>query len=72
MTFSNGKKFVHEELLKMNRGFQNRLSKILEATVEIEVVAADQIIWTSRIAKNEGVKLEQKGANRVIECSGSA
>jgi len=66
MTFSDGRKFVHEELLKMNQSFQSRLVKALEATGEVEVVAADEIVWTSRLARNEGVKLKQRGAEVTI------
>jgi len=42
ITFSDGRDFVHEETLEMNKKFEDRLAKALENTGEVEVVRADR------------------------------
>lgn len=57
ITFSDGREFVHKDLLEMNRSFQDRLVRALESTQEIEVVTASEIVWKPSLAKNAGREL---------------
>jgi len=57
ITFSDGRKFVHEELLEMNKQFENRLVKALEETGEVEVIRASEIVWKPSLAKKAGKEL---------------
>ncbi len=53
LTFSDGRRHVHNELLPMTREFQARLSRRLEE-VGWEVVTGREIIWTPELARSEG------------------
>ena len=44
ITLSDGREFVHNELLEMNKKFQTRLKKALEDTCEVEVIRASDIV----------------------------
>ncbi|OAA25564.1 L-fucose/L-arabinose isomerase family protein [Kosmotoga sp. DU53] len=57
ITFSDGREFVHKELLEMNKNFENRLVKALEETGEVEVVRASEIVWKPSLAKKAGIEL---------------
>ena len=50
LTFSDGRKFAHDLQYKMNKGFQDKLVKVLEKTGEIECVPCE-IIWTPALAR---------------------
>jgi len=57
ITFSDGRDFVHRDLIDMNREFQNRLVRALEATGEVEVVVASEIVWKPSLAKKAGKEM---------------
>jgi len=57
ITLSDGRKFVHDELLGMNKKFQARLRKALEDTGEVEVISASDIVWKPSLAKKAGREL---------------
>ncbi|GAH91833.1 unnamed protein product [marine sediment metagenome] len=44
LTFSDGRKAVHEELLAVNKKFHDEVVSALEATGEVEVVSGETII----------------------------
>ena len=44
LTFSDGRESVHHEVEPVNREFQERLAKALEATGEVEPVPGREII----------------------------
>jgi L-fucose isomerase len=44
ITLSDSREFVHNELLEMNKKFQDRLVKTLEATGEAEAVTASDMV----------------------------
>ena len=46
LTFSDGRKYIHETLVDLNQRYQDRLAAALEATGEVEVVGGREIIWT--------------------------
>lgn len=66
LTFSDGRKYVHEDLLDVNLRYQKRLKEALEATGEVEVVTGEEIVWTSEIAQREGRRLAQAGVDMTI------
>ncbi len=66
MTFSDGRSFVHNDLLKVNRDFEGRLRSSLEATGEIEVMTAEEVVWKPSIAKREAIRLNALGAEITI------
>ena len=66
LTFSDGRKYIHEDLLATNERYQKRLVEALEATGEIEVVAGEEIVWTPKIARREAQRLEREGVELTI------
>ncbi len=66
ISFSDGRKFVHEELLKMNEEFQNKLAKALESTAEIEVISPPEIVWKPSLAKKAGKFLRNQDVDVTI------
>ena len=65
LTFSDGRKFAHDLQYKMNKGFQDKLVKVLEKTGEIECVPCE-IIWTPALARTEAKKLAAAGVEATI------
>ena len=57
ITFSDGREFVHRELLEMNRSFEEGLAKALEYTGDVEVVRASEIAWKPSLAKKAAKEL---------------
>lgn len=66
LTFSDGRRSVHESLVDMNREFQDKLAKALEATGEIEIIAGEEIVWTSELAKKEAKRLAKSDVEMTI------
>jgi len=66
LTFSDGREFIHKDLLEVNQRHQRRLAQALEATGEVDVVAGEEIIWTSEIAQREGRRLAAAGVELTI------
>lgn len=66
LTFSDGREYVHKELIDINKKFEDDLAKALESTGEIEVIKADQIVCKSSIAKQQALLLRDKGAQMTI------
>jgi len=58
LTFSDGRKAVHEELLEVNKKFLNQLIKSLEATGEVDLVPGQKIIYRAEEAKEEAERLK--------------
>ena len=61
MTFSDGRKYVHEDLLETNLRYQSRLASTLESKAGFDVVQAEEIVWTAEIAQKEARRLSQAG-----------
>jgi L-fucose isomerase len=66
ITFSDGRDYIHEEMLETNWGYQKDISKALSATGYIEVIEARKIINTSEVAVEEGKYLAQKDVDITI------
>jgi L-fucose isomerase len=66
LTFSDGRKYIHDTLVELNQRYQDRLAKALEATGLIEVVPGQQIIWTPEGARTEGRRMQQCGVDMTI------
>ncbi len=65
LTFSDGRKFAHDLQYKMNKGFQDKLVKVLKATGEVECVPCE-IVWTPELARSEAKKLAAAGVEATI------
>ena len=66
LTFSDGREYIHKELEDLNWKYQKKLAAALEATGEIEVVQADQIIWNNETANRQGARLTAQGCDMTI------
>jgi L-fucose isomerase len=66
LTFSDGRKYIHENLLPLNRRYQDTLAKALQATGEVEVVAGKEIIGNQKTAQAEGRRLTEAGCDMTI------
>jgi L-fucose/D-arabinose isomerase len=66
LTFSDGRRHIHEKLHDLNQRYQARLASALAATGEVEVVAGEEIVWTSEGARREGRRLQERGVDLTI------
>lgn len=66
LTFSDGRKYLHRELLETNRRYQSRLAAALNSTGRIEVVQGEEIIWNQQVAQQEGRRLLEAGCDLTI------
>ena len=66
LTFSDGREFVHNDLVKINKDFESRLKSALEATGEIEVITAEELIWKPSVAKKEALRLNAMGVEMTV------
>lgn len=66
LTFSDGRKYIHDTLVETNQNYQNRLAAALEATGEVEVIPGQQIIWNSEGACTEARRLQQAGVDLTV------
>lgn len=66
LTFSDGREYIHNELLSLNRGYQERLAKALESTGELDVVQGCEIISNQQVAQNEGRSMAREGCDLTI------
>ncbi len=66
LTFSDGRKSVHEDELEVNKKFEGNLVETLEETGELEVVTGNEVIWNSELAKQESKKLAKKDVEVTI------
>ena len=65
ITFSDGRKNVHDSTLEMNTGFQTALVKFLEKAGHT-VVIADEIPWTNELARAAGQKMQAQRVDMTI------
>lgn len=66
LTFSDGRKYVHEEMIKTNQQFLDTLVKALKETKELELVVGDEIIHTPSQAKAQAEALKCAKVEGVI------
>jgi L-fucose isomerase len=66
LTFSDGRKYIHESLVDLNHRYQTNVARALEASGEVEVVQGREIIWSPRTAQTEGRRLAEAGCDLTI------
>ncbi|MHB9036445.1 MAG: L-fucose/L-arabinose isomerase family protein [Armatimonadota bacterium] len=66
LTFSDGRKYIHDDLLAVNRRYQDSIVRALEATGQVEVVAGNDIIWNSELAQKEARRLAAEQCDLTI------
>jgi len=65
LTFSDGRRHVHQELLPLTRSFQEALARRLREE-GWEVVTGREIVWTTDLAKSEARYLAAEGVEATI------
>jgi L-fucose isomerase len=65
MTLSDGRRHIHEDLLSLNEGYQRRVAEALRAA-GIEVVEAEEVVWTNEVAGREGRRLAHHDVDLTI------
>lgn len=66
LTFSDGRKYIHDSLVNLNQEYQNRLAASLERTGEVEIISGQEIIYTPEGARRESQRLRELGAEMTI------
>jgi L-fucose isomerase len=66
LTFSDGRKYIHERHYIINQRYQKRLQNALEETGIVEVTAGTDIIGNPAIAHREGLRMRQAGVDVTI------
>jgi L-fucose isomerase len=64
LTFSDGRDFVHRDMVEVNERFQTRLAERLRR--EGHEVVAGEIVWSAESARNEARKLAAAGCDATI------
>ena len=47
LTFSDGREYIHQDLLPINQKYQRELKQVLEETGEVEVIEGSEIIGSN-------------------------
>jgi len=66
LTFSDGRKYLHERHYQTNQRYQRRLQETLEKTGVVEVVTGMDIIGNPATAHQEGLRMRQAGVDMTI------
>jgi len=66
LTFSDGRDYIHNDLLTLNRRYQDEIRHVLETKGEVEVIAGQEIIGDNATAKREAQRLCAEGAELTI------
>lgn len=66
LTFSDGRKYIHDDLLATNQRYQDQLERTLNKTGQVEVFAGNEIIWNPEVARRESRRLETAGVDVTI------
>ena len=66
LTFSDGREYIHNDLLPVNEAYQDSLARTLEGTGQVEVVPGREIIWNQRLAQTEARRLAATGCDLTI------
>lgn len=66
LTFSDGRKYIHDDLLETNQRYQDQLEKALTETGQVEVYSGNEIVWAPDIARIESKRLESAGVDLTI------
>lgn len=66
VTFSDGRDHIHKSLEDLNWRYQRKLAAALEATGEVEVVEAEEIVWNNESANRQGRRLAEEGCDLTI------
>lgn len=66
LTISDGRDYLHKELMPVNQKYQDELKNALEKTGEVEAVAGNEIIGSNTTAKIEAMRLREAGVELTI------
>ncbi len=65
LTFSDGREYIHRDLLPVTTRYQQRLTEALRAE-GLEVVPGEEIVWTPDTARREAQRLARAGVDFTI------
>lgn len=66
LTFSDGREYIHRDLLPVNQAYQKELTQALQQTGRVEVVAGREIIGSNAAAREEAQYLKASGVELTI------
>ncbi len=66
LTFSDGREYIHRDLLPVNQTYQKELTHALQQTGRVEVVAGREIIGSNAAAREEAQYLKASGVELTI------
>lgn len=66
LTFSDGRDYIHRELLAINRRYQDRLVNTLSSIPHLDVIGGMEIIHDQQVAQAEGRRLAAHGCDVTI------
>ena len=66
LTFSDGRDYIHEEMLETNKRYQASLVAALQGVDRVDVVEGREIVWNQRVAQQEGRRLAEAGCDLTI------
>lgn len=66
LTFSDGRRYQHEQLLPTNREYQRRVVQAIEGTGQAEVIEGREIVWNNKTAQAEAHRIAQAGVDVVV------
>ena len=66
LSFSDGRQRVHESLASYIREQEVRIASALEKTGEVEIVAADEIVWHPELARSQSHAIAARQPDAVI------
>jgi L-fucose/D-arabinose isomerase len=66
LTFSDGREYIHQDLLETNLRYQNELAEALIQTGKVEAVPGSQIINSNITAKEQALRLRNAGVELTI------
>lgn len=66
LTFSDGRRYIHQELEPLNWSYQRKLAAALEATGEVEVIQATEVVWNNETANQQARRLAEAGCHMTI------
>ncbi|MGO9314799.1 MAG: L-fucose/L-arabinose isomerase family protein [Syntrophobacteraceae bacterium] len=66
LTFSDGRRYQHEQLLPTNKRYQQRVKEAIEGTEEATVIEGQEIVWSNETARAEATRITQAGVDVVV------
>lgn len=66
LTFSDGRRYQHDQLLPINRAYQRKVKEAIEGTEEATVIEGREIIWSNETARMEANRIAHESVDVVV------